>query len=147
VAIAARPRRVKRVLARVARLKNDYERLAEDCARMELELTEHAQALEGTALDLLEVNCRTCSVTELERLIVQRVMLLPMWVKIQQFIDTLEMYKQLLIRVVRHRGQLAREVGRRQWLCEVTGRHDQLESWRVFLRLGGCPDTCLMSDP
>jgi hypothetical protein len=88
---------VKRVLARVARLKNDYERLAEDCARLELELTEHSQALEGTALDLLEANCRTCSVSELERLTVQRVMLLPMWVKIQQFIDTLEMYKQLLI--------------------------------------------------
>jgi hypothetical protein len=124
------------ICARVAQLKAEYSLIPERCARLELELAEHAIPLESAVLDLLNVHCRSCALGDAERDHVEQVMLLPMWYRIVDFVAALAAYRLLLIRVVKHRNKLGREVDRRRWLCSVTGNQAKLESWRAFLKLG-----------
>jgi hypothetical protein len=130
------PVRMHAVPAQVRRLRIVWARLAEDCARQELKLEEHSQALQGTILDVLGICCRDCSLSESDRLAVERVMLIPTWVGVGDFFSTMEVYRQTALRIRRHRVCLRREIGLRRRLCGLTGRRAELESWRAMFALG-----------
>jgi hypothetical protein len=129
-------------------LDKRIESLAEDCVRKEVLLAEHDAALAGTVLDVLDIDCPQCRLREPDRTTVERVILLPMWVKTNAFVDALETYRNHLVGVAWHRGSLELETGWLRRLCRMTGQNLKLEQWRTLLRLGGGGEVeCEMEGP
>jgi hypothetical protein len=124
------------VTGRVRRLKGLYDLIPERCARQEQVLEDHSRALGRTALEVLDIRCRQCAITESDRLTVESVMRVPSSVTMRQFIYSIDVYRSASARVRKHRKRLRGEVSLRRWLCMVTGRTRSLENWRALFSLG-----------
>jgi hypothetical protein len=158
VAIAARPRRVKRVLARVARLKNDYERLAEDwrvrtllmrCldaiasvqVRRELAVIEHDGALAARLRGVLTIECRVCALVEDQRQQMLRIVNSPLGGGLPAWMDAQKIYSDAQGMIKDHRDLLVFDLACVRFLLQLWPEADiRVEHWRTLLRLGGGAD-------
>jgi hypothetical protein len=125
------------VRPKMKRLRAWADGLPEKCVRRERSLVEHTNALNGTVMDVLRLQCCECGLDYLDKATVEQVILLPTLLRPKAFVNALEVYRQHLIDVVAHRGRLRGEAARLRWLCGATGNEQQLEDWRALMRLGG----------